>query len=208
MKSNFFFFLIPCFFFFSGFNAHSDSNSFDWVLKKKKGDIKVYTRDIIDSNLKELKITMSFKKIEMSAIIKKLKESNLYKDWMFKCTESKLVKKISDTEMISYYKFDFPWPLNDRDTYMKSVIEKNPSQKKVTIKTTALKSYDDLLEDVVRIESHFNQWEFEQVSEDIINLTYYLKTDPAGNIPDWMVNLAIDKGPTSSLTNLRALIQN
>lgn len=208
MKLIFSFFLIPCFLFFSDhntlFDQHHDSS---WKLKKEKHGIKVFTRDLVDSNLKELKIVMTFQKTSFPKILELLDKAHLYKEWMYKCSESKTVSTINDLESIAYYKFDFPWPLSDRDAYMKSVVKENIADKKLIVTTTALTGYTQTSEDVVRIDNHFNKWEFEKREDDLINLTYYLKTNPGGNIPDWAVNLAVDKGPTNSLNNFRTILE-
>ncbi len=180
----------------------------NWKFKKEKEGIKVYTRDIEGSNLKELKLTMSFKKTTIKSILKLLDTAELYRDWVFKCSDSKMAEKLSDLESIAYYKFDFPWPLSDRDAYMRSVVRKDHHSGKTIITTTSVPDFKQEEEDVVRIINHYNRWEFEETSDHVIHLTYYLKTDPAGKIPDWLVNLAVDRGPTTSLSNFRKLLSN
>ena len=71
---------------------------------------------------------MSFKKTTFPKILTLINKAHAYKDWVYKCSESRMVEKLSENTTISYYKFDFPWPLSDRDAYMKSVIEHFPDE--------------------------------------------------------------------------------
>ena len=128
---------------------------------KEKFGIKVYTRDLMDSNLKEVKILMSFQKTKLADILELLNQAHFYKDWVYKCSDSRLVETVNELESINYYKFDFPWPLSDRDAYMKSVVNEYVADEKLIVTTTAVNGYDNTLnDDVVRIDKHFNRWEF------------------------------------------------
>lgn len=182
-------------------------DNLEWKFKKEKNGIKIYTRDLSNSNLKELKITMSFEGTSFMKIIDLLKKADKYTEWVYKCSDSKLAVEIDEQESVSYYKFDFPWPLSDRDAYMKSVIKRDDARKRLTVTTTSLPRFGAEEESVVRIQDHFNEWQFEEETNNRIKLTYYIKSDPAGKIPDWAVNLAVDRGPTTSLTNFRNMLR-
>ena len=51
----------------------------------------------------------------------------------------------------------------------------------------------------IRIQQHFNQWIFKPVSATEIEITYYLKSNPAGSVPSWLVNMVIDQGPIKTM---------
>jgi hypothetical protein len=197
--------------FFSVFtlsNVSSSLDQFPWILKKEKQGICVYTRDIQHSNLKELKIEMSFTNTTIPDILEVIKDSDTYTEWVYKCSEASEVEKVSEWVDISYYKFDFPWPFSDRDAYMKSTLSMDEQEKTATIDTRIASGFPPPDKDVVRMTKHFNQWKFKQVSAKKVSLTYIAKSDPAGNIPDWIVNLAVDRGPTETLGNLRKIIKH
>lgn len=182
------------------------TDQYPWVLKKEKQGIRIFTRDIVGSNLKELKIEMNFLNTTIPQLLEVITNSNTYTDWVYKCSEANEVKEISKWEDISYYKFDFPWPFSDRDAYMKSVLSADEQMQSATIKTQIVSGFPPPEKDIVRMTSHFNQWKFSQVTPKKVSLVYYAKSNPAGNIPDWIVNLAVDRGPTETLSNLRELV--
>ena len=185
----------------------NSGNGLDWELKKEKNGIKVYTRDIPDSNLKELKIVMVFEGTSLPKILEVLKNISGYKDWVFNCVESRVVSVLNEHVTVAYYKFDFPWPLSDREIYLEADTKVDSDNKNAVITTKATASYGGDQKNIVRIIEHSNQWEFQEVENNQVNLTYYLKSNPAGNIPDWVVNMAVDKGPSGTLSNLRALVE-
>lgn len=204
MKSIFTLFLISLF----SFSVPVDSGEqFPWQLRKEKNGIKVFTRDLANSNLKELKIEMAFNNTTIPEILKVIMDSNTYTDWVFKCSEANEVEAISEFEDVSYYKFDFPWPFSDRDAYMKSTLSIDDQKTKATINTRIVSGFPPPKKDVVRMINHSNQWQFQQVNAKKVSLTYFAKSDPAGSIPDWIVNMAVDRGPTETLSNLRKLIR-
>jgi Icc-related predicted phosphoesterase len=207
MKLLFTFILIPwCLFFSSSIVEINSGYDLDWKLKKEKDGIKVFTRDIKNSNLKELRIIASFAQTNLSEVLSVLKNVSSYKDWVFNCVESKEVAVLNENEVVSYYKFDFPWPLSDRDIYIKADTKIDYEHKTALITTTSIPGFGEKTEDVVRVEHHLNSWSLKEVG-DHVDVTYYLKSNPGGKIPDWVINLAVDKGPTLTITNLRELIQ-
>ncbi|MFT5167963.1 MAG: hypothetical protein ACI8P3_003202 [Saprospiraceae bacterium] len=207
MKLLFTYVLIPCCLLLSTSNMEiKQEYDLDWKLKKEENGIKVFTRGIANSNLKELKINLTLESTSLFKVLDVLNNVSSYKDWVFKCIESREISVLNEKEIVSYYKFDFPWPLSDRDIYMKAHTEITPDHKSAVITTSVLPTYGDKEEGVVRVEDHLNSWELHEIG-DQVELTYYLKSNPGGKIPDWVVNLAIDTGPTNTLTNLRGLIQ-
>ena len=178
----------------------------EWKFKKEVEGIHIYTRDIVGTNLKELKIEMVFENTNLATIMAVLRDSEAYTEWLYKCMASKTIEQKSTFETRDYYKLDFPWPLNDRDLYTKSVVRQDPNTHEVEIETTAVPDYGEEKEGFVRVKEHFNIWKFIPLEESKIRLIYTARSKPGGNIPDWMVNMVIDRGPVLSMKNLRKMI--
>lgn len=195
---------ISLFFLFVSFN-----NPFinEWKLKKEVDGIKVYTKDVADSNLKELKIELDFENTTFSDIVNVINDSERYQEWLYKCQEAKTLEVPNRAVSIDYYQFDFPWPMADRELYSKSTFVQDPNTKNILIETSSLPTYADPHQKIVRIVDHFNAWKFSKNDAGTIHLEYFVKSDPAGNIPDWLVNMVIDRGPTNTLSALRKTIK-
>lgn len=176
-----------------------------WKFKKETKGIKVYTRQVEGSNLKELKFTVTIN-ARLQSIIALLMDVEAYQRWVFKCSSSKNLKTVG-TSTYDYYTVDFPWPFNDRELYAYATIEQDPITKVVTTINVALPDYGPENEDYIRIVNHENKWIFKPIGPEKIEATYFLRSEPAGNIPNWMVNLAIDQGPVKSMKKFRILLE-
>jgi len=183
------FFLLP---------FYSPTGDADWVFKKEISGIKIYTREADDSDIKELKFTTVINS-SVSSTIALLVDVDNYDQWVYKCAESTILKELNELQSYCYYNVDFPWPMSDRDMIIYSEIVQDPVTKEVISSSYGRPEYIPEKEGRVRIYDHFNQWRFKPTSSNRIEATYLLKSDPAGSIPSWMINLAIDQGPLKSM---------
>ena len=101
----------------------------EWVFKNEKDDVKVFYRKT--SDVHEIKLTTSIK-TNLSGLVHLLSEVELYPEWGYKVVESKLLRKISDTEIIYYSRIDFPWPMADRDLVMHSKLVQDPQTRTIS----------------------------------------------------------------------------
>ncbi|MEO1628746.1 MAG: START domain-containing protein, partial [Bacteroidota bacterium] len=175
--------------------------------KKERDGIKVFTRDVANSNIKELRITLEVN-ATMSSIVALLADINKYQDWVYKCSLSKNLEKIDENRTYDYYIADFPWPISDRDLVAYSYITQDPITKVLESITEARPDYIPQTEGNVRVLKHLNRWRFTPIGPNLIAVEYTLQSDPAGSIPSWIVNMAIDQGPVQSMLRFRKMLRN
>lgn len=178
--------------------TESFGQSFQWEFKKETKGIKVYTRDIENSNLKALKIVMDID-ISVNAIMTLLMNTGSYPDWVYKCSHANPVKTSSVLNTIDYYQIDFPWPFSDRDLYTHTITTIDPETGVITSTSTGILDYGPERPGFVRVPNHFNQWNITPISPTKSHIVYYLQSTPGGAIPNWLVNLAADQGPIKSM---------
>jgi hypothetical protein len=94
-----------------------------WELKSEKNGIKVYFKKT--TSVFEIKLVTSIQS-SLSGIIQLFNEVENFPKWGYKVTEAKLLKKVSDNESYYHSKFDFPWPMDDRDVVMHTKLEQDP----------------------------------------------------------------------------------
>lgn len=174
------------------------AQEYPWEFKKETKGIKVYTRDIADSNLKALKIIMEVD-VSVNAIMSLLMNTKSYPQWVYKCSHAGPVKINSTLNTVDYYQIDFPWPFSDRDLYTNTVTTVHPETGIITSTSTGLADFGPERPGFVRVPTHFNQWIITPVSATETHLTYFLQSTPGGSIPNWLVNLAADQGPIKSM---------
>lgn len=177
-----------------------------WKLKSEVDDLKVYTRKTEGSNLEEIKVNfiVHFPLMDVVALVNDVPAST---EWVYACKEARVVKLTSATEMISYGRVSVPFPMNDRDYVVKSKLWQDAKTKEVFITTTHVSGHVPAVEDCVRIPKMVIKWRIKPVAAEKVHIEYHLVSDPGGTIPDWVVNLAIDKGPVSSIKNMKKLLQ-
>ena len=179
----------------------------DWILSKDTKDLKTYYRESDNSDIKELNIETS---IDAPAlfIFELINDVDLYDDWVYRTTEAKLMKTYNDQSLQYYAVVDFPWPCDDREMYIDSEYSISDDKKYIvtTSKAAARKDIEDRKSHVRILELDLS-WVLSEDENGTTNITYTLRSDPGGFIPAWMVNLALEAGPTNTMNSLKELVK-
>ncbi len=176
-----------------------------WVLKNEKDAVKVYYRKT--SGIYELKLATSIK-VPLSGIVHLFDEVAKYPVWGYKVAESRLLKRVSPTEMYYYSRIDFPWPMSDRDVVLHTKLEQDPHSLAVYSVSTAVDGYLPEVKDVIRIKKATTKWTLIPGAGGWLYVEYYLYSDPGGSIPDWAINLALDMGPRETIKRMREILKD
>lgn len=184
-----------------GFSAAAQSNP--WILKNEKDLVKVYYRRT--EGVHEVKLATSIQS-SMSDLVHLMHEVTDYPKWGYKVTESRVVKKISDTDMYYHSKLDFPWPMDDRDIVMHTVMHQDPVTKVITATSVAEPDAIPEVPGFMRIRQSTTKWTIMPGQNGWLYVEYYINSSPGGNIPDWMVNAAIDVGPRETIKGIRNML--
>jgi hypothetical protein len=179
----------------------------EWKLAKDQNGIKVYTRHIDGYAIDELRTELTVK-APMNALVAVITDADNYSDWIFACTQSRILKKVSETEQFQYQVNDRPYPFSDRDVCIHFKIWQDPTTKKVHTTSLAVPDYMVKSKDLVRIPVFIGGYELTPLPGGVIKIMYTLKLDPGGSIPDWMSNMFIVKGPYESTLLLRQMVES
>jgi len=176
-----------------------------WQLKKDRNSVKIYTRDYPHSKFKEYKAIMTVNttlKIAKDVIL----DAQHLKDWNYKTSKSRMIKRIDANYYILYLFNDMPWPVLNRD-HVSDVISTYPTKKSVLI---SIKPNNNMLPEndgVVRVTNFKGFWLLEKTDTGI-SITHQLFGDPEGGVPAWLVNSQLVKSPYTSFRNLKKLLEN
>lgn len=171
--------------------------------KSREGDgIIVYTRSQEGTPFKEIKAVVTIES-SLNSIVGALTDYDNYKNWVYSTSKSKMVKKINEREFLAYHYIDAPWPVNDRDVVMHIALSQDPKTFKTTVHSTSQHNYLKSVENVVRVKNNVAIWELQPIAKNKVECTYYLKSDPGGNIPAWILNMFISEGPYESIKKLK-----
>lgn len=186
-----------------GYFIFGKANS--WNLVRTDDGISVYTRSAENSAIKEIQITARTK-ATLNQTISLLSDVPLYSKWVYKCDTSILLHKISEKEYYYYITLDFPFLFTDRELTVFSTqeIDENGIYRSESVGTT---KYAPQSTNYVRIPHFKSQWIISPQKDGQLLIQYFGFSDPGGDIPKWIVNLAIDQGPFNTMKQLLDLLE-
>jgi len=182
------------------------SQETDWQLKRETDGFKIYIRNIAETGIKELKITTQFE-TSLNSIVALLNDVPANTDWVYTNEVAKITEQIAPNDICYYSVSDFPWPLQDRDLIVHSIIEQDPDSKVVTSVSYAADGKYPRQKGIVRIIVFDSKWIFTPLPDAKVDIEYTVKTDPEGNIPIFLTNMFIDRGPVATMKKMREILQ-
>jgi hypothetical protein len=190
--------------FWGGFAPHALAQTDQgWVLKEEKDGVKIYHQETPGMMHVKLSTTL---KASLSGIATLFSEVDNYPVWGYKVSESKLLRRVSPTEMYYYSKFDFPWPMDDRDIVLHSVLVQDPTTRCITITNTPMPDYTALKAGVTRIRNSKTKWTITPGSNGFLNVEQQISTDSGANMPDWLVKMTVDTGPRETIKGIKKIL--
>lgn len=179
-----------------------------WKLSSDKENIKVYTRKLIGDKFEQVKITTVIKS-GLSDIVAILEDVPGQKNWMYATQKSELLGSKSSEDDFNYYLImDMPFPAKDRDVVIHYERDQNLETKVVTTKSSALNGIKEEVKKLARITDFSSTYTLTPIGDKQVEVEYFLKANPGGSLPAWMVNLFTTKGPYESMLALVKLAES
>ena len=177
----------------------------DWNLVTEKEDLKVYKRSKEGSKFQEVKIVNIFH-AKVEDMLAELDDIEGYVHWVYKCTESYTVKKISNTEIVSYSLADMPSPIWDRDIVSHSKYwydEKTATHHYDSRTPENDENYVPKNPNAVRVKDYKALWSVKDLGNGRLESVNIIHMEPGGSIPAWLNNMVITKGPIKTMKELQ-----
>jgi hypothetical protein len=175
----------------------------DWELKTEKEGIKVYTKTFADSKFKAIRVDLDLQ-ATLSQVVALLMDVNTGAEWIYATKTSVLLKQISPGELVYYSEVKLPWPMSNRDFIAQLKASQDAKTKVVTIDGPVIPDYVPVKEGIVRVSKSEGKWVITPLGPNHVKILYTLRMDPGGDLPAWLFNLFVTKGPTESFKNLQA----
>jgi hypothetical protein len=177
----------------------------DFKLDKNASGVKVYTRKVPGSSLKEFKGVVSIK-TSLTSLVALMDDTASYTRWLHNATEAKLIQKINNFERITYTVIHAPWPVSDRDTVTYSKIVQNAKSKAITIYLKGMPNKMPAQGGKVRVPALKGFWQFIPHANGYVTVVYQVHSDPGGSIPDAIANSTTTDIPYNTLVNMRKIV--
>jgi hypothetical protein len=175
----------------------------DWILKKDKSGIEIYTRSFEGSSFDEFRGVTVISDITLKEVLKVILDVNHYESLFPDCINPKILRQEGEWFDIHYIQTKGPFPVKDRDSVYEQKTEIDKDGKHARIYLKPLPDYIPGNKDMVRIRKGSGFWELEEDSNGNVKVIYQFHGDPGGEIPAWLVNSFVVTHPFKTLNNLR-----
>lgn len=176
-----------------------------WTLAKDADGIKVYTRAVANSPLKEFKGEIILP-VRPERVVAALKDAAAFQKWMPDVVQSRLLAS-TDRDQYHYLENVAPWPVSNRDgIYHFIYTTSSDGNATTTVRVEAAPDYLARQNGRVRVPRSDGRWTITTKGGGV-EVTYQLHADPGGAIPSWLANSAVVDTPFKTLKNLRTYIQ-
>jgi len=171
----------------------------DWELKKEDDGIKVYTRAVEGTNIKEFKASTIIN-ASSESLYEIILDVENYPKWI---EDVEYAEKLyhKENQIGMYYQLSLPWPMKDRDLAIVSNINRNTDNSILF----ELEGKSELMADddeFIRISNINGEWSIEPIDSNRSEVHYRFLADPEGFLPAWVVNIFIVDGPFKTMQNL------
>ncbi len=183
-----------------GTKAQTDCN-----LKLEKDSIKVFMCKVVNSKFRSVKTTFEINS-RLSQLADIVMDIDSYKSWQYKTVSAKILKKVSDHEIIYHTVVEAPSLTSNRDFVIRLTIQQDPITREMIIEAVSIPDFIPKAKEVVRVPYSRAQWTVKPISANKLAIEYYVEIDLGGLVPPWAVNLVAHQAPYETFKNLRKKI--
>ncbi|MEM9545904.1 MAG: hypothetical protein AAGA77_08020 [Bacteroidota bacterium] len=189
--------------FLIGINGYAQK---DWELQKNQKGIKVWTKDYPNSKFKQFKATTTFK-AELANVVAVFLDIENMGAWYDRVEKVTMVEKFSEMEGTYKIDFELPWPVKDRISAVRAVLNHDPGTNVVTVRT---KYEDGIIEESDRlvVTDIHSEWILTPTNNGMVEIFHKGYMHPAGSLPAWIANSGVKDGPVKTLSALRDILPN
>lgn len=179
---------------------------FQWKKQKDKDGIQVYVSNIEGSGFKAVKVECTLNG-NYSKLFSILTDVTQLPKWVYNSKTTSLLKQISPAEIIYYSETNLPWPMSNRDAVVHLRFYTDSMPKFLTITGRGEPKFIPEKSGKVRVPHFSANWKVTMPTDNSLRVIYTAEADPGGNIPTWVANMFVDKGPYESFKKLAELMR-
>lgn len=176
-----------------------------WRRVAARDGIKVYAKTVPDSKIKAMKAECVLD-ADVDEVIALLLDVNAAEQWVCHTKSCRLIKRVSDTELLYHTEVSLPWPLDNRDFVTHLRVIRSENSPITTIEAPAIPGIMPVREGVVRISTSINRWVLHPLPSARVRVEYTLQVDPGGHIPAHVVNMFACRAPIETFQNMRKVL--
>lgn len=143
------------------------------------------------------------------AVLEVIRAIDRHTEWMYRCSDARLLDQLDENTAIVYNRTDSPWPAWDRDVILRTEVTRNEQQNRIrityqNIDSNLVKKKDGVVR-IPRLEGAFTMTE---IQPGVTRVSYLVEVDVGGSLPDWIASLAARDLPFKTLNALRSRVED
>jgi hypothetical protein len=187
--------------------SESELRTVKWKEISNNGVITVYTPTAY--NHKSGLVPIRFKTIlnfDISRVLSVLADNSRKLEWVPRMTQARVLEKKSEADIVIYYKYNFPWPLADRDLIIRNLGAYDPVTKLVSVDMSSIEHLKDPAlkeKDATRGRMIDGYSIITPLADNKTSVEMAILSDFGGSIPKWIINFIQKKWPYRFMGNLK-----
>jgi ribosome-associated toxin RatA of RatAB toxin-antitoxin module len=174
----------------------------EWELIRSSNNINVYSRSIENQNYKELRAVTAFN-APLPNVVAMIKDVDFYPQWVYRCSEARILKTVSETEFYYYHVTSLPWPFKDRDLIVHVMLNYNKKDGSVSAQLNSAPGFIAENMEFVRVKVFKASWKIYPLAENQARVMHDIFVDAGVGLPGWIVNRASHEGPYQTIKKMR-----
>lgn len=187
------------------FSAWTCAAQKDCALKLEKDSIKVFACIQENSKFKSVRTTFELQS-GLSQLAAIAMDVDYLKEWQYKTVSARVLKKISEREVIYHTEVAAPIFTSNRDFVIRLTVDQNRQTREMIIDAVSIPDYIPPVKGVVRVPFSRARWTVKPLSSSKLSVEYYIEIDLGGAVPAWLVNLVAPQAPYETFKALRSKI--
>ncbi|GEM_PF-177300 len=179
-----------------------------WSLSDTIGEVSVYTRSYPKSNIKAFKARATIE-LPLAQIIAAMAEPGSAARWIDQCLNATTLVGPRLNNRVSYTLNNLPWPFSNRDVVARVITSSPNNPNEIIINISSANEIDQPEHpDAVRIKTLNARYRLRALSPELTEFVWSQHTEPAGYLPDWLINAKLIEIPSLSIPKLISLASN
>ncbi|MEQ9099362.1 MAG: START domain-containing protein [Imperialibacter sp.] len=175
-----------------------------WELVSSEKELSIYIRASDGSLIKEIQIVTTIEST-MQRVTDLLSDVPNYKAWVYKCNDAKRIKTTSANDFHYYVETALPYPFSNRDLSIHSTQWWNKETGVYHSHSVAAANAVPEKKGIVRVTEFESKWEIRPRNDGRVDIVYTALANPGGEIPVWLVNMLITRGPLETMQRFTEL---
>lgn len=181
---------------------------YHWYKLTERDGVQVYAKDHPDRSLPAFR-GVGVVEASVQDVLAVLFDVSRNCEWVERCAESRVLKRIGETGRIVYSRSTAPWPVSDRDVIVRTSVQHDARTGNVRSGFKSVRSFPgaEPVDGVVRMPRLAGYYLLVPLGEKRTRVTFEVDADPGGALPAFLVKWASRSLPVDQINGLRRQVK-